>query len=177
VLRATVASDIAPLHERVFSDAAVIRFVFSGSPFTAAESESFMRERFNFSGADVGLSTLEERGSGEVVGFAGLIACAALGREDLEFGFVLARGAWGKGYATEIGRAQIDFGFHHLRRARLLALADPANTLSINVLAKLGMRHEADATIEGRGHRGVYCVETDLSRKPVADGVAPPGSA
>jgi len=159
VLRATVAADIAPLHDRIFSDTEVIRFVFSGKRFTDAESANFIRERFNFAGADVGLSTLEERGSGEVIGFSGLVPCRALGEEDLVLGFVLARHAWGKGYATEIGRAQGDCGFNHLRRSRLLALVDPANAPSINVLVKLGMRHGADAAMEGRGHRRVYSIE------------------
>jgi ribosomal-protein-alanine N-acetyltransferase len=159
VLRATVPADVALLHDRIFSDVEVIRFVFCGKQFTATESARFVRERFNFAGADVGLSTLEERGSGEVVGFSGLIPCPALGRQDLELGFVLARHAWGKGYATEIGRAQIDFGFNHLRQARLLALVDPANTPSIIVLAKLGMRPGSEVTIEGRGDRRVYCIE------------------
>ena len=58
VLRATVSADVAPLHERIFSDPEVIRFVFSGRPFSAAESASFVRERFNVGGAQVGLSTL-----------------------------------------------------------------------------------------------------------------------
>ena len=159
VLRATVAADIAPLHERVFSDPEVIRYVFSGKPLSADESAKFVRERFNFEGADVGLSTLAERGSGEVIGFAGLLACDALGREDLELGFVLARRAWGRGYATEIGRAQIAFGFTRLRRARLLALADPANEPSRNVIVKLGMRHDRDVVVEGRGARMLYCIE------------------
>ena len=160
VLRATVSADVAPLHERIFSDPEVSRFVFSGRQFTASETANFVRERFNFAGVEVGLSTLEERGSGEVVGFAGLIACSALGREDLELGFVLARHAWGKGYATEIGRAQIALGFDRLRRTRLLALVDPANAPSMNVLAKLGMRNVTDVTLEGRGGRMVYCIES-----------------
>lgn len=159
VLRAAVAADIVPLHERVFADPEVIRYVFSGKRLSADESATFVRERFNFEGADVGLSTLEERDSTEVIGFAGLVACEALGDEDLELGFVLARRAWGKGYATEIGRAQVEFGFARLRRARLLALVDPENEPSRKVILKLGMHHHGDVHVEGRGPRMVYCIE------------------
>ena len=159
VLRATVDEDIALLHEGVFSDPDVIRYVFSGRQFSRDESAAFVRARFNFAGADVGLSTLTERASGDVIGFSGLIRCNALGEEDLELGFVLAKRAWGNGYATEIGQAQIDFGFNHLRCSRLLALVDSENIRSINVLERLGLQHESDVAVEGRGQRRVYSIE------------------
>lgn len=159
VLRATVESDVGALHDRVFSDVDVIRFVFAGKPFSEAESAEFIHGRFNFAGGEIGLSSLEERSSGELIGFSGLIPCRALGADDLELGFVLARSAWGKGYATEIGLAQIDFGFNRLGRRRLLALVDPANSGSIHVLRKLGMRHESELPIDGRGLRDLYSIE------------------
>jgi RimJ/RimL family protein N-acetyltransferase len=159
VLRTTSEDDIRALHERIFSDADVVRFVFAGKRFSIDESASFIREQFNFSDKDLGLSSLVERGSDQVIGFSGLEPCNVLGADDLELGFVLARSAWGKGYAFEIGRAQIDFGLGSLGRARLLALVHPENTRSINVINKLGMRHEADANVEGRGIRRVYTIE------------------
>ena len=159
VLRATVDADIQPLHRRIFADADVIRYVFTGKAFSEAESAQFIRDRFNFSGAELGLSSLEEKGTSEVIGFSGLVPCRALGTDDLELGFVLAKDAWGKGYATEIGRAQIEFGFDRLGRSRLLALVDAANAPSINVITKLGMHHESDVAVEGRGQRRVYSIE------------------
>jgi RimJ/RimL family protein N-acetyltransferase len=159
VLRSTSERDIDALHEKVFSDAEVTRFVFSGRTFSWQDSAKFIREQFNFSGDDVGLSTLVEKGSGEIVGFSGLRPCNALGANDLELGFVLGQGAWGKGYASEIGRAQIEFGLGHLGRKRLLALVHPANARSINVIVKLGMRHRADAPVDERGDRRVYSIE------------------
>jgi len=158
-LRTTSEGDIDALHERVFSDADVIRFVFPGKTLSWQDSAKFVREQFNFSGADVGLSTLVERGSGEVIGFSGLRPCPALGENDLELGFVLAKCAWGRGYASEIGRAQIEWGLGHLGRTRLLALVHPANARSINVIVKLGMRHRVDAPFDERGDRRVYCID------------------
>jgi len=166
VLRTTSERDIDALHERVFADAEVIRFVFLGKTFSRQDSEKFIRERFNFSGDDVGLSTLVDKGSGEVIGFSGLRPCTALGADDLELGFVLARSAWGKGYACEIGRAQIEFGLGHLGRTRLLALVHPANARSINVIVKLGMRHRADAPVDERSDRRVYSIEARPGAQP-----------
>jgi [ribosomal protein S5]-alanine N-acetyltransferase len=154
IVRTTLEPDIGQLHEKVFSDVDVTRFVFSGRTFSREDSAKFIRERFNFSGDDVGLSTLVERATGEVIGFCGLRLCIVLAANDLELSFVLARNAWGKGYASEIGQAQIDFGLGHLGRKRLLALAHPANTRSINVIVKLGMRY-----VEGKADRHVYSIE------------------
>jgi len=159
ILRATCEEDIGVLHEKVFSDAEVARFVFAGRAFSLEESATFIRQNFNFAGDDIGLATLVERDSGEVIGFSGLGRCRVLGADDLEVGFVLARPAWGKGYASEIGRAQLELGIRGLGRERLLALAHPGNVRSINVILKMGMRHESDALVDGRGPRRVYCLE------------------
>lgn len=158
ILRATTQADIQPLHECIFSVPDVVRFVFAGEPFSLHQSEEFITNKFNFAGSPTGLSTLVEKNSGTVIGFSGLSACKPLGQDDLELGFVLAKSAWGKGYATEIGKAQIEFGFGQLGRSRLLAMVAPDNTPSIHVLTKIGLKHEADVTVEGRGIRRIYCV-------------------
>lgn len=157
MLRATTEADIQLLHERIFSVPEVVRFVFAGKPFTQQQSEEFIKNRFNFSGAPTGLSTLVEKNGNNVIGFSGLSSCNPLGQADLEIGFVLAKQAWGMGYATEIGKAQLEFGFGRLGRSRLLAMVSPENAASIHVLTKLGLHHEADVTVEGRGLRRIYC--------------------
>lgn len=156
LLRQTSEDDIPVLHERIFADAEVIRFVFAGRRFSLEESAQFIHEQFNFADEHIGLSTLVERASGEVIGFSGLEPCTVLGNDDLELGFVLAKSAWGKGYAFEIGRAQIEVGLDELGCSRLLALAHPENARSIHVIGKLGMRHTAERFVEGRGWRHVY---------------------
>jgi [ribosomal protein S5]-alanine N-acetyltransferase len=88
-----------------------------------------------------------------------------LSGDDLEFGFVLAREAWGRGLATEIGRAQLAFGFKQLRRARPLALASRQNAASIRTLEKLGLRHHSDAMPSGRSLRRIYCIDADEWRR------------
>jgi len=40
-----------------------------------------------------------------------------------------------------------------------LALADPANEPSQSVIVKLGMCHDRDVVVEGRGARMLYCIE------------------
>src|SRR2546428_7747364 len=52
--------------------------------------------------------------------------------------FYLARPYWGRGLATEAGRAFVDFGFGELRLSRILASVDDRNAASLRVLGKLG---------------------------------------
>jgi [ribosomal protein S5]-alanine N-acetyltransferase len=95
----------------------------------------------------------------EIIGFAGLSPCDALGARDFEIGFVLARRVWGKGIATEIGEAQLAFGFEQLKCGRLLGLVDPRNAPSIHALEKLGMRLQETIADPRRGSRSVYVIE------------------
>ena len=50
---------------------------------------------------------------------------------------------WGQGYATEAAHRLLAFGFDELQLHRIWADCDPANSASVRVLVKLGMRQEA----------------------------------
>jgi [ribosomal protein S5]-alanine N-acetyltransferase len=158
-LRCPAASDLDILYSRVLSDADVMRFVFHGGALSLARAAAFFQSEFDHAGSGLGLGTLVESESGEIVGFAGLVTCNALGIEDHEFGFVLARPFWGKGYATEIGRGQIDYGLGVLKFRRLLALVSPANAASIATIRKLGMCHHSNVLDGERGERLVYVID------------------
>ena len=172
ILRTATEQDIPIMRERVLGDAEVMRYVFQGGPMTAERAEQVMRKYFTFGDSLTGIAVLTEKLTAGIVGFAGLFPCAALGANDLEIGFVLARQAWGRGIATEIGEAQLAFGFERLGCQRLLGLADPRNKPSIHALQKLGMRHMRDVTTPPRATRSVFCIEIeewrDRAREPRA---------
>jgi ribosomal-protein-alanine N-acetyltransferase len=52
--------------------------------------------------------------------------------------FYLARAFWGRGFATEAGRAFVDFGFGELGLKRIVTAVDTRNAVSVRVLEKLG---------------------------------------
>jgi len=159
ILRTATEPDIPLMHQRVLGDSEVMRYVFRGGPMTAQRAEQVMRKFFTFGDSLTGIAVLADRPTGDLLGFAGLFPCEALGVEDLEIGFVLARQAWGRGIASEIGEAQLAFGFERLNCRRLLGLVDPRNRPSIHVLEKLGLRYVKDITEPGRANRSVYCIE------------------
>lgn len=59
-----------------------------------------------------------------------------------ELGYVLARDQWGHGYATEVARRLIVFGFDELGLRRITATCHPDNFASARVLEKAGMHFE-----------------------------------
>ncbi|MED4035918.1 GNAT family N-acetyltransferase [Niallia taxi] len=58
-------------------------------------------------------------------------------------GWLLLKQGWGKGYATEMTRALIDYSFDVLNVHRVCALCNPKNVGSWRVLEKCNMRREA----------------------------------
>ena len=59
-------------------------------------------------------------------------------------GYIFNKKHWGKGYATEVTRALVDFGFKELGVHRIYATTDVDNIASKRVLEKAGM------VLEGR---------------------------
>jgi RimJ/RimL family protein N-acetyltransferase len=62
---------------------------------------------------------------------------------DPEVGWALDPAWWGRGIATEAGRASIEWAFGDLDYARVVSITTEENAASRNVMAKLGFRlHE-----------------------------------
>ena len=161
VLRTTVKNDISILHARILGDAEVMRYVSGGGAMDPEQAEAFIRNHFTFGPGLTGIGVLTERRDDGIIGFAGLLSCDALGADDFEIGFVLARQAWGRGIATEIGEAQLTFGFETVRSRRMLGLVEPRNAPSVHALKKLGLRYLKDVRYPQRASRSVYVIEAD----------------
>jgi RimJ/RimL family protein N-acetyltransferase len=156
-LRPFTLADHEAIHV-VYSDPAVMRYVGHGAHRTMAETANALRIYGDVL-ARRGYSFLAvtERASGAVIGDGGLHPMGGMG-PDVELGYTLARSAWGKGYATELGRALVDYAFTVLRVPRVVAQVEPANAASRNVLTKLGMTEREQRMAYGRPHL-LYAVE------------------
>lgn len=170
-IRTPQPGDLALLRSRVFGDPEVMRQVDAGGTLDATRAAAFVATALDHDGSGRKPGVVIEKATGEVIGYAGPRACAAFGDDDIEIGFVLARVAWGKGYATEIGRGQLAHAFGTLGCRRVLGLAAPANTASIAVLRRIGMAFACSLDLAGRGRRNVY-----VALAPAAP-VEPPGGA
>ncbi len=82
-----------------------------------------------------------ERASGCLVGHLGLRLLAEFDKTELLF--LIDPGAQGQGYATEGGRAALNWGFDRLALAEIVAFVLPENAASIAVLGRVGMTPRA----------------------------------
>jgi len=80
------------------------------------------------------------RESGELAGVIGLVVNRDHARG--EIGYWIGVPYWGRGYATEAGRAVLRHAFEEIGLNRIYAEVFSRNPASARVLQKLGMRHE-----------------------------------
>jgi ribosomal-protein-alanine N-acetyltransferase len=84
-----------------------------------------------------------------LVGRGGVTRAMVDGEVRLEVGWTLLERWWGRGYATEIGRAGLDFAFDELEADEVVAFTEPHNARSLAVMERLGMGNRRQIT-----HRG-----------------------
>ncbi len=156
-LRPFTAADQDAIHA-VYADPEVMRHVGHGAHKTMAETANALRIYGDVL-ARRGYSFLAvtEREGGRLVGDGGLHPLGGQGPE-VELGYTLERSAWGRGYATELGRALIEHAFTELGAPRVVALVEPENRASRRVLEKLGMTEREERMAYGRPHL-LYAVE------------------
>jgi RimJ/RimL family protein N-acetyltransferase len=116
-----------------------------GGKLQAAEADSEMGQPW----------VLTTREDGTIIGMIDL----RLRGQTADLGYVLARRAWGKGYATEAARAVIDAAFALLPQVyRVWATCDVDNPASARVMEKASMQRE--------GMLRRYVVHPNISPEP-----------
>lgn len=90
----------------------------------------------------LGIWATFERASGEFVGLH--LLNHIRGESHLQVGYTLRRAMWGRGYATEMAREIMRYGFRSLGLPRIDAITNLDNLASQRVLLKLGMRREGE---------------------------------
>jgi RimJ/RimL family protein N-acetyltransferase len=171
LLRPFTAADEPAIHV-VYSDPEVMRYVGHGAHRTQADTTRALRGYADaLATRGYGFVAVVERASGAVIGDAGLHPLSGRG-PDVELGYTLARVVWGRGYATELGRALVEHAFTALQLPRVVAQVEPDNHASRRVLEKLGMTARDTRTAFGRPHL-LYVVE----REEYEAGAAPAAAA
>src|SRR6202790_5450947 len=137
VLRRFVEAD-APLLAAMNMDAEVMRYIRppDADPDEALERARAIiaRQRGNY-----GLWAIEDKSTSEFLGWGALKDLD--GTEEIEVGYGLRPEAWGRGVATEAARELVRYGFEDLGLERIVAVTQPPNMASRNVLTKLGMTY------------------------------------
>jgi [ribosomal protein S5]-alanine N-acetyltransferase len=125
-----------------------MRYIGDGTPWPEERSRQFVERQIElYREREFCLWKLLPKEGGGLIGFCGLQPL--LGTPDIEIGWWLARVWWGRGLATEAARLALDDGFARVGLGRIVAIAQPANTASIRIMLKLGMRRAGMMTPRG----------------------------
>ena len=120
-------------------DPDVVKYVGDGKPVDREEAEKALKSIIkHWETHGFGRWLVVDKKTQDFIGFGGLRSLFGTP----EVVYHLAKAYWGKGFAMELARAALKFGFEEHRFDRIVAVAKPQNTASIHVMEKLGMHFE-----------------------------------
>lgn len=129
----------------MYSDPEVVRFLPGMRPETVEEQRERVAgvvERYAALGDGTGAFACRTLAESRLVGTALLKKLP--GHDLIEVGWHLARPAWGQGFATEMGREMLRYGFEDLGLEYIIAVVDPLNEASKRVALRIGMKPRED---------------------------------
>jgi len=133
----------------ICSDPEVMRYLGDGKPLSRADA---WRQMALISGhwhlRGYGMWAVEETQTGMLTGRIGF--WRPEGWPGFELGWLLGRGWWGRGYATEGARATLSFAFETLGQKHVISLIHPENRASRRVAERLGERVEGQTELMGQ---------------------------
>ena len=155
-LRPPTEADADRIFTRYGQDADVCRYMSWVPHRSIDDTREYLRRIVgsNEQGASAGY-LIFPRNSGELFGSVG---GGFQGASRMQFGYCLARDAWGQGFATEAARAFVAAAMNQPQVWRVQALCDLENRASTRVLEKAGL------TLEGVLRR--YLVLPNLGAAP-----------
>ncbi len=136
--RRWVPDDLDAIHA-VYADPESMRWVDDGLPLSRERcAEWFDITRANYARRGYGMFALDDRKTGETVGFCGLVHPG--GQPEPEVKYAIRRSRWGEGLATEAVVALLEFGARELGLDTVIATIAPENLASQRVVSKAGAR-------------------------------------
>ena len=154
ILRGWRASD-AEAHAAMCAEPEVMRSV--GGVLTPQQSWRVMAQHAgHWTLRGYGPWVIERRDDGVLLGRAGL--WNPDGWPGLELGWVLARHAWGHGYATEAAHAALEWTWASVETDRVISIIAPENRASIRVAERLGLALERERRLDDKPVR-IYGID------------------
>lgn len=146
-LREITVDDVDELYE-IYSDGNITRYMeglFENREEEIEYTRQYIENMYGFYG--FGMWIVERLSDGKILGRAGLNIRD--GYEDFELGYVIRSDEQGKGYATEICLAIMDYAAHELDAVALNAFIHPENAPSVRLCERLGFHRMGRVDIEG----------------------------
>lgn len=126
----------------IFSDPLVLKYLTPGRAATREETKHVLLSMTrHWQRHGYGRWAVVEQCTQRLIGYGGLRCFDGTP----ELVYLLDRPYWNCGFATEIARGSLDYGFMQRKFERIIALARPDNLASRRVMEKAGMSYERDA--------------------------------
>jgi len=147
LLRPIAAADFEA-HARIVGDPEVMHYIID-EPMTRVQAWwNIARYAGHWQIRGYGMYVAIEKSSGEIIGHMGFLNPE--GGRGFELGWILARSAWRKGFASEGTRALVDHAFGPLGQTHIVCVINAENAPSIAVAERLGARIEREETEAGK---------------------------
>ena len=158
----------------LYNDPEVMRY--GGGVKTPEQVKVVMQERIlDYYDANPGLGVWQtvERDTDTPVGFH--VLNKIQGESIIQVGYFLLKPAWGRGYATEMARELLRYGFVDLRLPYIAGMTERDNVASQHVLTKIGLRRNGERAFPhpAYAHAGAMA----WFEREAADWIAEQGSA
>lgn len=133
----------------LWADKEVVRYIGEGVTRTKREAEQGLQRIIDGYQSGFGLLGVWNKEEKCLIGHAGLVKQEVEQQNEIELGYWLARRFWGQGFATEAALVLRDHAFYTKNLSRIISLIQPANTASIAVATRVGMKHDRDVQFRG----------------------------
>ena len=138
ILDKTHKDDFKRFYE-IHSDPKTNLFNPNGPMNAEKAKETFEEFITHWNKHNFGTWTIKAIDSKTIIGFGGL-SYRMYGNElKLNLGYRFDKDSWGHGYATELAKYAIKYGFDELKADRIFAIVRPKHAVSIKVLEKCNM--------------------------------------
>lgn len=150
IVRETTEDDVEDFYN-IYQEPAITKYMEGLFPEKSAERQ-YIREYIEkvYGYYEFGVWTVLEKESGAVIGRAGF--SYREGYEEPELGYIIGVPWQRKGYAEEVCRGILDFGWKELGFGAVQVLVETENEPSLHLCRKLGFTGEEIVQIGGRKH-------------------------
>lgn len=105
--------------------------------FRKVQTKEFIKSKLNQWIIDRGVWCVKDKFNNDFIGW---LMLKETDENFPELGFMFAQNKWNQGYATEVSKEIINYGFNILNYKKVFAKVDIENSASIAVLKKIGMQ-------------------------------------
>lgn len=148
LIRETTEEDVDAFY-RVYAEPSVTAYMedlFADRDEEIDYIRQYRKNMYEF--CDFGIWTVLLKETGEIIGRAGF--ALREGYEEPELGFLIGVPWQGKGFATEVCEAILQYGAEELGFTQVQALVEPENAVSIKLLQNLGFTNAGECEDKGK---------------------------